>query len=83
MNYQEADGTWKQIGITSFVLRGCTLGAPSGFTRIRSYRAWIDSVVRQNSAVGYCSSSASRITFFPAVNSILVLSFLLLFIRVV
>jgi len=45
MNFRQSDGTWTQIGITSFAASaGCQSGNPDGFTRIRSVLNWICSV---------------------------------------
>ena len=42
MNFRQSDGTWTQIGITSFAASaGCQSGNPNGFTRIRSLLNWI------------------------------------------
>lgn len=38
------DGTWVQIGITSFGEKLCELMKPKGFTRVQSYLSWISSV---------------------------------------
>jgi secreted trypsin-like serine protease len=38
------DGTWVQIGITSFGDTLCELMKPKGFTRVQSYLGWISSI---------------------------------------
>lgn len=42
---QQGGGDWIQIGISSFFSsKGCQSGEPSGFTRVSSYRSWIESI---------------------------------------
>ncbi|EFX82218.1 hypothetical protein DAPPUDRAFT_33543, partial [Daphnia pulex] len=49
MNFKQSDGTWKQIGIVSFVsASGCQRGYPSGYTRLSSYATWVQSVMSSN-----------------------------------
>lgn len=47
MSFKKTDGTFVQIGISSFYsLYGCEMGYPSGFTRIRNYLEWISGITR-------------------------------------
>ena len=42
LNYREADGSYKQIGVTSFVSSGgCENGLPHGFTRLTEFLGWV------------------------------------------
>lgn len=44
MIYMQKDGSWIQIGITSFGRERCELGYPNGFTRVNFYNRWIESI---------------------------------------
>lgn len=53
MNFQQPDGTWKQIGIISFGSdQGCQKGHPSGYTRISSYSSWIEETINSSNSAG-------------------------------
>ena len=63
MNFREADRTWTQIGITSFVASaGCQSGNPSGFTRTRSILNWICFVTSGNVGCGFYHPSSTKTT---------------------
>ena len=43
LNHREADGRYKQIGVTSFVSSGgCENKLPHGFTRMTSFLDWVE-----------------------------------------
>jgi secreted trypsin-like serine protease len=45
LSYINADGTFSQIGVTSFVASaGCEYGYPDGFTRMNGYLSWITAI---------------------------------------
>lgn len=69
MIYQGQDGTWKQIGITSFVsANGCQKGYPDGFTRVSYYKSWIQSVIAGNN--GNSSNSPKNAHYLLTVLAI-------------
>ena len=49
MNFQQPDGTWRHIGLTSFNSGyGCESGNPNAFTRTRFYLDWINCVIKSD-----------------------------------
>lgn len=41
------NGTPVQVGVTSWVVSlGCAAGYPSGFSRVSSFRSWIDQTTK-------------------------------------
>jgi hypothetical protein len=65
MNFKQTDGTWRHIGITSFVDQaGCQGGKPAGFTRTRSYLDWIMCAI-QSGQPQSCSVITSTTTSAP------------------
>jgi len=51
LNYKGSDGSWKQIGVTSFgSTEGCQRNRPNGYTRISSYSSWIQSSISPSSS---------------------------------
>ncbi|XP_057376845.1 brachyurin-like [Daphnia carinata] len=68
MNFQQSDGTWKQIGIIAFGSgQGCQKGHPSGFTRISSYSSWIEDIMNTSNSAGIPMPSVFSLFLF-AVN---------------
>ncbi|XP_057365164.1 brachyurin-like isoform X2 [Daphnia carinata] len=57
MNFRQADGTWKQIGIVSFGSnQGCESGYANGFTRVSSFSSWIKNTIIQREAANRSTS---------------------------
>lgn len=45
---QRKDGSWTQVGITSFVKTYCGPNTPAGFTRVSKFRQWIlDTIAKE------------------------------------
>jgi secreted trypsin-like serine protease len=48
--FKQLDGTWKQIGIGSFISsQGCQAGSPTGYTRLSSYSTWVQQIIAPGS----------------------------------
>ncbi|KAI9563420.1 hypothetical protein GHT06_010883 [Daphnia sinensis] len=52
------DGSWVQIGITSFGASPCESVIPNGFTRVQSYLSWITSIT----GISYTTTTARPTT---------------------
>ncbi|KAI9559659.1 hypothetical protein GHT06_013664 [Daphnia sinensis] len=76
MNFRQADGTWKQIGIVSFGSnQGCESGYANGFTRVSSFASWIQNITTQTEASNRSTSILA--TQQPSVMALLLLLALL------
>uniref|UniRef100_A0A0P4YX08 limulus clotting factor C n=1 Tax=Daphnia magna TaxID=35525 RepID=A0A0P4YX08_9CRUS len=76
MNFRQADGTWKQIGIVSFGSnQGCESGYANGFTRVSSFVSWIQNITTQTEATNRSTSILA--TQQPSVMALLLLLALL------
>ena len=74
--YRSNGGTYAQVGVASFYHRdGCDRGKPSGFTRVRDYLTWINSVT--GIPVSSSSKRSANDSFLMAtIVSLLMVAFL-------
>jgi secreted trypsin-like serine protease len=73
--FQKSEGTYIQLGVASFwwnVGQGCSIGYPSGFTRVSKYVDWVK--LTSSSAMALITQSFNLILYTSV--TVVVISFL-------
>ena len=71
MMYKQSNGNYIQLGVASFSSsQGCSIGYPSGFTRVSKYIDWIKAT---SSATALIAQSFNSILLTAAVGVVLAL----------